>query len=99
MREDPDCNLGWRIVLEALVANAEFEAVVKKTLAEPDRRICTLVDADIASKVRTLSDSFRKLVCDEDIGEAEVTELLKVAGYEPAQIAKQKMRDDFYSSR
>jgi superfamily I DNA/RNA helicase len=99
MQEDPDSNLGWRIVLKAILTTDEFKAILRSTQAEPDKAVCTMVSADRASKVRALFDSFQKLVKDENLENEAMAELLKVAGYEPHRIAKEKMREDFYSSR
>jgi superfamily I DNA/RNA helicase len=99
MEEDPETNLGWRIALKTILPNEEFRAIVKRTQVEPDRNISRLVSPEDASKVRALFGSFQKLLKDDNLEDRELAELLTVAGYEPQQIAKGKMRDDFYSSR
>jgi len=97
IRENPECNLGWRIVLSVIATSDEFRHILKLSAAEPTAKICALVGEDCASKVRTLASSFQKLLGGEELENSELDKLLSLAGYDRRQMAKEKMREDCYS--
>jgi hypothetical protein len=96
IRQNPECNLGWRIVLSLVATDDEFTHILKLNAAEHTAKICELAGEDCASKVRTLASSFQKLVDDEELENSELDELLSLAGYDQREIAKEKLREDCY---
>lgn len=99
MQEDPDTNLGWRILLKAILQEDEFESILKRTQSEPDKRISTIAGDTHATKIRRLFDAFQRLIKDESVKEQELKELFSVLGYDPLQLGTDKFRKDFFSSK
>lgn len=98
LSEDPDSNLGWRILIKRILEKDKFEAVLKKTKSG-NNKICKIVDEKCAIVVRRLLNSFQKVITGEKVEDSEEVELLNLAGYKPQLIAIEKLREDFYSSK
>jgi superfamily I DNA/RNA helicase len=96
--DDPDSNLGWRIIIKAILEKNEFEAVLKKTKTG-NNKIYEIVDEKCASAVRRLLGSFQKVITGKKVEDSEVAELLSLAGYEQQLIAIEKLQEDFYLSK
>lgn len=95
--EDPESNLGWRIMAKLLLGPKELTAILKNT--EPgDKRIKNLVGEDLIRKIEVLLQTFQKLAQEEEVNEIEIEDFLKTANYNPQKTAIEKLQRDFYPS-
>lgn len=71
-----ECNLGWRIVTQATLGEAEFEELLGKTNCDPPARLVDLVSAELKARTKQLVSSFKKIGDGDPPNEERIDELL-----------------------
>jgi len=96
--DDPNSNLGWRILSKIILKEDEFKKALEKTKSKSNKNFQEVVGEECASKIKKILNSFQKLIKNESINDSDLNELLLVGNYDSQKIAKEKLKDDFYST-
>ena len=98
LKNDPNSNLGWRIMARIVLKENEFEEILKKTNIKTNKNFQELLGKESVSKIKRILDSFQKVIKNENIDDKNLSEILFAGGYDLNEMAKEKLKNDFYSN-
>jgi AAA domain len=96
--EDRKSNLGWRIVSECLLAEEEFESLLRQTSAEGAKGLSDLVGVTLKKEVAEMLKVLRAIKKDKDVDKERLGKLSKRLGFDPHETIKDHLKDEIVSS-
>ncbi|HEY4511640.1 MAG TPA: UvrD-helicase domain-containing protein [Candidatus Paceibacterota bacterium] len=95
--EEPESNLGWRVLAQLMTEKSDLESLLKETDTSPEKKVCEMVNKDCHEKVTRILGTLKKILADEPVEHELIQELLEVLGYDFAGVAVEKIKEVFYS--
>jgi superfamily I DNA/RNA helicase len=92
--KDKESNLGWRIVCKYILKDNLFDAVKKSYIESEQKKFKNLLNKDDKKSVESLLTALRKIVDKKQILTEESKKLFDCFGYNPEEIAIQKIKND-----
>lgn len=99
LAEDSHDNLGWRIVVKHMLGEVKFKEILEKTAPDNSPPIQELVEQEFHSEVNKFIQIFKKIISNEEVEGELINEFFNIVKYKPQEIAVEKFREDFYSSK
>ena len=90
--KDRDCNLGWRIVAEQVLKEADFQKVLVGSYTKGES-FKNLLDKSTVQAIESLLITVNKIKENEIIAEKRYAELFKAIGCDPNKITSDKLID------
>lgn len=93
--EDIKNNLGWRLIAEAVLTEAEFESLLKKTNENNPKTVDQLIETKIKKDIKDLVKILKDIINGEKINRNDFESSLKKLSLDPYEISKSFLREEF----
>lgn len=95
LSDDPNSNLGWRLVCESLLNDEQFSALMNSIKLDEGTRVVDLVDADTRGKVEALLKIVEKIRDEKKPSREEIDQLCEYTDFRPHDLANEKLQQRF----
>lgn len=96
--EDPNCNLGWRVVAKELLSSTEFEAILKATAEENSKPVAELVSCEVKKEVKRMLKVLSLVSKDKELpDESAFADLLVKVDIDAYGMAKDFLKNELDS--
>jgi superfamily I DNA/RNA helicase len=90
--DDKESNLGWRIVCGSMLDQKQLTALLLKTEADKNVRICELLEESPRKRVRTLLKTLRSIKAQKTVTDDEFAAVIAAAKIDPRELALNSIR-------